>query len=270
MGLTLDTSGFLGAMDAAARYIGTGDATDAALRGEIGKVLQRAVDYTKAPDESVFQERIQYRLRRTFNTYAAGSVGREARASDPRISNCTGKGNAWWVEGGKYYLMSAGPRRWWKDKYARYLAEEQDRQADLAMELAQYVPHALGARGLSKKSWLEIGDALGIDIPGVPSYVRAAVTSSDYPYPGTTSKVRPSPSGTGPRTASADSLVYRLENSMQTLTNPQRAEEGLNGEGILQRALASREAAIMKAIEVGIFSDLEKAVRRFPGLALLR
>ena len=260
MGLTLDTSGFMGAMDAAARYIGTGDGTDQALRGELGKVLQRAVDYTHAPGEEDFKQRVEYRLKRKFNNYAAGEVGTAARKEDPRISNCPGTGKAWWVEGGKFYLMNDGPRKHWGDRYARYLAEEQDRQADLAMELENYVPKVLGARGLSKQSWVQVGDALGIAVPGIPSYVRAAITSSN----------RPSPSGTGSRTVSDDGILYTLENSMQTLISPHKAEEGLQGEMILQRAFNSRERAIMVGIEKGIFDDLDKALRRFPGLALLR
>ena len=160
----------------------------------------------------------------------------------------------------KFYVMNRGPRKNWGDRYSRYLAEEQDRQADLALELSQYLPKVMKARGLTKQSWWQIGQALGIEVPGVPSYVRNALATDSQAHV----------NGTGTRTESEESLVYRIENMMPTLINPRKPEEGLMGMGILQRAFDSREKAIMIGIEKGIFDDLEKAVKRFPGLALLR
>ena len=266
MALTFAVDGFLGAMNAAARYIGAGDSTEEALRGELGKVLERAVDYThSAPSEEEFRQRIEYRLRRKFNTYAAGDVGVDAKETIPRISNCPGTGRAWWVDYSNtgrraFYLMNDGPRRGWGDRYARYQAEEQDRQADLALELEQYVPKVLASRGLSKQSWYQIGQALGITVPGVPPYVKDALGSDG----------RAHLNGTGTRTPTADGVVYELVNSMPLLISPRHPQEGLEGENILERAFTSRDKAIMVGIEKGILDDLEKAIKRFPGLALAR
>ena len=264
MSLEWNVSGFMGAMDAAARYIGAGDGSDAALRGELGKVLQRAVDYTHAPEDD-FEQRTRYGLTKRFNSYAAGEISTRAREITPRISYCPGKGEAFWIDaGGKgsntLYIMNRGPRKNWGNRYQRYLAEEHDRQEDLALELQQYLPKVLKSRGLTKQSWWQIGQALGIEVPGVPAFVKAAIASDGQSHI----------NGTGTRTDDGGSLVYRLTNSMPTLISPRKPGEGLEGEGILSRAFASRETAIMIALEKGVFDDLEKAIKRFPGLALLR
>lgn len=263
--MTIDTGGFMGAMQAAADYIGSGEGTDAALRGELGKVLQRCVDYTHSPEADDLRRRSEIGVRKKFNTYAAGEIGQAARRETPRISFCPGTGKAWWIDQGGQgsntkYLMNGGKRRHWGNRFERYQAEEADRLADLAAELQQYLPKIDAARGLTKRSWYEIGQALGIEVPGVPGWVKAAVATDRKNHL----------NGDGKRTATADSLRYELQNHTPMLINPRRGQEGLMGEGILQRAFNSRESAIMIGLEKGIFDDLEKAAKRFPGLVLVR
>ena len=264
MGASVDVSGFQGAMNAAAQYVGAGKLTRAAVEGELGKVLQRAVDYTHAPDEEEFAQIKEYGLRRKFNTYAGGAIGSQARRITPRISVGPRTGNIWWIDEGRKgsqtpYLMNGGPRKHWGDRYARFQAENNDRLADLATELQETLPKILAARGMSKQSWWQIGQMLNISIPGVPAWVRQAVDSRrpGFEY------------GTGTCEDSADRLVFTLANSMPTLIAPQKSRDGLEGANILQRAFDSRDKAIMTGIEKGVFDDLKAALNRFPGISVL-
>lgn len=254
MACTVDTRPFMAFMDAAVRSLGSDKIDDAVLRPELGKVLDTAVRYTDSSTPQEMEELWRYRLNRKFNTYGAGEVGGRAKGVYPRISVTHGGTKKWWVDrnraGARTFYIMTGGRRWSNARWAAYQAEEADRVADLNAELAIYLPKARAAAGLKKKSWAEIGDALGIPVK-LPAYARNSQLSSGATFI----------NGNGTRAATPDNVIYTLTNSMPALVRSQ-------GEGILQRAFDTRATAIEIALRKFVFDDLGAAAKRFPGIVL--
>jgi len=104
----------------------------------------------------------------------------------------------------------------------------------------------LAARGLLKKSWLQVAAHLGLDIL-VPGYVaRAAWKGNDYPED---NRGREERSGSG----------YSLTGEIGR-TYDRRIK------AVLQRAITGRVKYFRKNLEKGVFDSLEAIERAYPNL----
>ena len=272
MGLILDPSGFMGAMNTAARYIAAGELTEAAVRPELGQVLMRAIDYTPAADAKAIKRRADFRFSEKYALRGKGDL--KVSMNDGSRKGEAVAENVWMRSGGKFYIMR-GPGKWpaqgnektsryspsgahWPDRiWQQYQSLIDQTPEELARIKKEWEAQALDSRGLAKASWGQIAQKL--ELPGVweylPAYAREAKGSDGRSYI----------NGTGDRQSTETRLTFTLTNSMPALTSG-----SLDGEGILQRAFDTRETAIMIALEKGVFDDLEKALKPFPGLSLLR
>lgn len=135
-----------------------------------------------------------------------------------------------------YYLRNRYPDALWNAIAARRTAS---------------LRRALKARGLAKKSWWEIAKALGLTI-AVPGYVTSAIPSTGRTYQGNT-KVSVA-------RASAK-LQIKIENAQPTVNLPT-----VGGTRALQRAIDGRTKFFIQNIGRGVFNDLEKIAKKYPGM----
>ena len=272
MGLILDPSGFMGAMNTAARYIAAGELTDAAVRPEIAKVIERAIDYTPSADAKAIKRRADFRFSEKYALRGKGDL--KVTMNDGSVKGEAVAENVWMRSGGKFYIMR-GPGRWpaqgnektsrfspngahWPDRiWQQYQSLIDQTPEELAALKKEWEQKALDSRGLAKASFAQIGQSLGLTEvwEHLPNYAQRAKGSDGREYK----------NGVGEHTSTPARLTYTLSNSMPALVSGE-----LDGAGIFQRAFDTRETAIMVALEKGVFDDLEKALGRFPGLSLLR
>lgn len=102
---------------------------------------------------------------------------------------------------------------------------------------------------LSKKSWVEIADALGISIPAAANIRRALPPSGKMSSP-----------SSGRQWTSSDGTVVELVNNL-----PTRMLQRL-GAQILSSAIATRKRAMEIELQKGVFEDLKTLSKRYPGL----
>lgn len=267
---------------------GPGTNLDAVVRGEVGHLLETCIRYTPTARAEVIDQRVLYKERTLYSAYSGGLTGKEARAQSAFISvgqrdpskswyvtpNTTGLHGQVWREttrtedgqivktgrrhsrhfdragnvASAWHEMSRADRHWPDWIWAAYQREEADRRQDYEAHLAAEKRAGRASRGLSAQSWLEIADALGIDIR-IAQYVRRAVPSDGKTYT----------NGAGRREVQGDATTYILENFQPILLHH-------DGQGIVERALAARLKAFDTAVEKGLATDLLLQARNYPAL----
>lgn len=116
------------------------------------------------------------------------------------------------------------------------------------------VESSVAAIGSVKKSWLQIGEALGIDVSKVirdqanlGAIARAARSRFN--------------DGSGSRLEeNAEAIYVHLENTNDALINR------YGGEQMLRRAIRQRENAFYHNVKSGVFADLRARAARYPGI----
>jgi len=150
------------------------------------------------------------------------------------------------MQGGMSWHAVGDPKRHWSDaRWASYQLHERERHA---MEQKKY-REALDARGLAHKTWNQIAQALGLDIK-VPQWVKNAKAPNGKTWQ------------EGLATKFVDQAVCIVE-----IVNRNPLVVGkLDGEAILAGALRDREKAFMIDTQKGVFEDLERRAKRYPGV----
>jgi hypothetical protein len=110
----------------------------------------------------------------------------------------------------------------------------------------------LGARGLSKKTWVQLAATLGQTLK-VPKFVENAKPQNGKNYG---LQVSSSSSKT------KDNLSITIENHQPTVVGP-----GIDGAKILNMALAGRVKFFEDNLKRKLFNDLAKAAKRYPGIS---
>jgi hypothetical protein len=220
-----------------------------ALLLETGHVLEGAMRRTKALSAGEAEAKATTK----FNQYGYGKFGQPfTHGVDTKISIAPKKGRTWWVgrsKSGKrtfYNVSHRLPDRVW----AEYINEEQHR----ATELRQFIPKAKGARGLAKRSWLQIADELGIPLADVPDYVRKARPSSGREFI----------NGAGKLFRQTDAIFIEIANDYPALVNSNRS--GLQGVRILQSAIDGRIQGFETNLAKGLFDNLAARAKKYPGV----
>ena len=115
---------------------------------------------------------------------------------------------------------------------------------------ARQLEDSMAARGLAKKSWYQILLQMGLDTDGIPAYVGKAKGPGDRSY--------------------AESLAKEiLEQAAFYIEvrnwNPLMVGR-LNGNAIIQGAIADRLKAFSIEMEKGVFADMAMRAKRYPGI----
>lgn len=154
------------------------------------------------------------------------------------------------VAGKSWHAMNDPNRHWSNARWGRFQQDAARYEAQHQQDVKQRLADTLAARGLAKKTWVQIADALGLDIAAA-GYVRGA-----------NFKGREFREGFATKLVEQGALIVEMMNA-----NPLGVGK-LNGRAILEKAFASRESAFEREWEKGVFSDLETRARRYPGVFL--
>lgn len=131
---------------------------------------------------------------------------------------------------------------------------------DFRYAAAKRVPAAKQSAGLARQSWVQIADSLGIVLENVPggglsgaglAKARAALASNGRTYI----------NGTSDQERSAQGFLLRLVNRL-----PFGPAAGLDQ--ILLTVVAGRAAYFEQNAARGVFDDIKKLLRAYPGLTL--
>lgn len=195
---------------------------DEVLVHEVGKVIEAAAEFTPALQVSKLKARREAAL---FSSQPASLYSPKRSRRGVKITK-----NGFIA----YYLRNRYPNALWSAIAAR-------RKASLA--------RAIKARGLAKKSWWEIANALGITIT-VPSYVTKAVASTGRDYAGNVAV-----------------KLFRTKGKLGiTITNSQPTVNAIGGARALQRAIDGRTKFFIQNVAHGVFKDVAQIARKYPGM----
>jgi hypothetical protein len=194
------------------------------LIGEVGKVLEAAIRNTDAAQASLIRRR---------------SESAEFSMQPESLYNpVSGRSNVNITKSGfiAYYLENRYPNALWNAIAVR-------REASLQAKLR--------ARGLAKKSWLQIAQQLGITIQA-PGYVAGAVASTGREYKNTSTK-----------------LARQTGKLQITILNSQPTVNAIGGARALQRACDGRVKFFLQNVALGTFNDAAKTAKRYPGIKIM-
>jgi hypothetical protein len=149
------------------------------------------------------------------------------------------------VDGGKSWHQMNGGRHWSNERWARFQAHSRQRREMIQKTMRE----KLAARGLAKKSWVQIADDLGLDL-GVPKWISGARDP----------KGRPFKEGLATTLVEQAAFIVEITNSNPLVVGR------LDGREILAGAMRDREKAFMIDMEKGVFDDVERRAKRYPGV----
>lgn len=113
---------------------------------------------------------------------------------------------------------------------------------------AQDLQRRLRARGLAKQSWVLLGEKLGASVDA-PAYVRRAIATTGKTYDNVSVNKR----------SSSGQVVIDTENSQPTVNR-------IGGAAALQRAIDGRKEYYYANVGHHVFTSMEKAAKRYPGI----
>lgn len=248
----LDCSGFIRVCHDLATY--SGRDLEAVMLDQMGEVLRKAIQYTPARTP----EQIERRVSRDANfvTFADGtkiSLWKKAGSIEMFLADSTYPQYAKRWPKGSPVPKTVGGKTWHNMSQNRFRPElwgsflSHDAQREKALADAQR--EKLAAIGLAKQSWWQIAKALGLAADIAPEFVRSARSSKGTFNEGFAEK------------------VFGRTAAVITILNDNRVvADKLDGRAILARALRSHETRFRAAVEKGVFDDVRKRARRYPGV----
>lgn len=178
------------------------------IRAETQSILEAAVKKTQAAQVKLITARVQGAVARTYN--------------------------------GKTYLMpgSANAPRGWKLPDAIW--------SGLQKQIKSSIAKRKEARGLAKKSWMQVAESLGISI-SVPSYVeKAKTTGGDYPE-----------NATGSEKSDGSGFFIEITNARTYSASVRDA---------IRAAMRGRTNFFKKNMKLGVFKKSSEIAAKYPGL----
>lgn len=135
------------------------------------------------------------------------------------------------LNGKRYYMQNRYPDAIWKA---------------LQLQIKNSIKRRKDARGLSKKSWVQIAEKLGIEI-SVPNYVAKATTKSgDYPE-----------NAAGAEKLEGNSFNIEITNSRTYSPTVRDA---------IRAAMRGRTNFFKKNLRLGVFQKTAEIAAKYPGL----
>lgn len=188
--------------------------------GEVGKTLEGAVRNTKVASAS--------RIKKRYDEFVPLGMDAYSPKQIRRFGNLKGNNLV-------YYMENRYPNALWSRLRAR--------RVQLIARLRQ-------ARGLARRSWLDIADQMGLQID-VPGYVRTAVATTGKTYRNTSAK----------RSRNKGGYSVRIINAQPTAINTNAARA-------IQRAMDGRSKYFLRQCEHGVFGDVAKVAKAYPGFKM--
>lgn len=191
------------------------------VKSEVGSILEKTIQNTRAASAT--------KIRKQYERFVPLGID----AYSPKQMRKFGR-----LIGGRnllYYMENRYPNALW--------SRLKDRRAAL-------IRTKLAARGLSKQSWLQVGDALGIKVDA-PEYVRNARATTGQIY----------------ENVKASSKVSSGKIEI-TFSNGQPTVNAIGGGQALKRAIQGRIKYFENNAEHSVFADVKQIARAYPGLKI--
>lgn len=206
------------------------------MTAEAGKILETAVRYTPKADKKKITEQVARDAKVKF----------EGGKSDAGHVYVTKAGVIWFQPPGndsEWYLI----QRWrtpdaiWR-QYLRALTKS---DKDFRRTVDRRVKAALARRGLTAKTWVQLGKSLGVDVKA-PGFIQSATI--------------PDGIARGKVETTAKGVTVTGENSSGVLIRTRK------GQGIIDRAVRARLRFMEIAIKNGALDTLASRTKSFPHL----
>jgi hypothetical protein len=191
------------------------------VKAEVGRVLEKAAQYTKSASTKRIRARYEEFVPLSQDSYSPKRVRRYG-------GNLRGNYLV-------YYMQNRYPNELWNVLKARR---------------RMLIERTIAARGLAKKSWLDVADALGIKID-VPGYVRSARARTGKEYKNAIVK----------QVVSKDKIQIDITNAQPTVN-------AIGGARALSAAIQGRISYFNRNAEHAVFADVKKIARAYPGLKI--
>lgn len=198
----------------------TGAPFEKVVTAEVGKVLEQTVKNTKAASVQRIRNRYKEFVPMGQDAFSPKRIRRSGNLVGPNLI---------------YYMGNRYPRELWQA---------------LQVRRQELINRKRAARGLAKKSWSEITDALGLKIE-VADYVRAAVPSTGKQYNNV-----------------ATSKQANAQGVQITISNAQPTVNAIGGAQALKRAIAGRVKYFEASCQKAVFADQAKIARQYPGITV--
>lgn len=239
-----DTAAFDGMVKDLSRMSGKDHET--VLKNRVAKVLENCIRYT--PVASI-DEIEKDAAKQASNAEKYFKEGQRIIAVNKK------NGRTWFSEtaGKPWYLMDGeidGHKwRFSNSRFNRFLQMQQKSREGFKKIKKKLFDAKKKARGLTKKSWLEIAQDIGLSI-AVSSYIARANASNGRVYK----------NGQGRIVVTASQAFIQIANFYPKLTG------FLDGQGILQRAINAQVKAFNIDIEKGVLNDVKQRAKRYKGI----
>ena len=199
--------------------------------------LMRAFDEIARAAGVTYEEVVKSETQKILEAASKNTAAAQVKSIEAFV-----KGKVARTVGGKTYLMngSAHAPRGWRLRDEAWAAVQ--------TQIASSIKRRKEARGLSKKSWLQIAERLGFDI-SVPGYVSAATTrGGDYPE---NAQAREDRQGSD--------FSITLSNSRTYSSSVFDA---------IRKAMNGREKFFKENLKQGVFKSIGTIAAKYPGLNL--
>ena len=199
--------------------------------------LMRAFDEIARAAGVTYEEVVKSETQKILEAASKNTAAAQVKSIEAFV-----KGKIARTVGGKTYLMngSAYAPRGWRLRDEAWSAVQ--------TQIASSIKRRKEARGLSKKSWLQIAERLGFDI-SVPGYVSAATTrGGDYPE---NAQAREDRQGSD--------FSITLSNSRTYSSSVFDA---------IRKAMNGREKFFKENLKQGVFKSIGTIAAKYPGLNL--
>ncbi len=231
------------------------------ILSETARILEKCVSLTKPLNYSQARTRVSRNVGIRNRTLYSKSQSRDWRKRGTPIVSFNKAGAGWFIDKSNFIPGKgrSAPKKMIGDKsfhsmteffhwsstrwnaYQKYLAELKTKQVNEKDELASV--------GVTKKSWLQIADALGI-ILNIPSYVRSAHNTGGRSFQ----------NGKGIKVAEPQRFFVQLSNNNPILVDK------IDGASILQRAIDGRLEYFQRNLALAVFDDLKARARAYKGI----
>jgi hypothetical protein len=247
MPVTIDTSNLNGFCKRIAATPGLGRNAWDVMLFEVGKILERCVDLTTRDRVNNIKTSIAFKNRTLFSGKGTKSpILYVTKAGIAWFADYPGEGYEGVAKGGKtgsgktFHPMTEffhyGNPRW--GRYQEMLEQLKGKQIDVR-----------GVIGRAGQTWVQMADAAGIKLSGVPDYVRNAT-----PFKGNTKR---------------HGFAAMSRGLWLTMVNQGKVVLGtIDGNRILQTSINGRYKYFLESMRRGVFEDVKMVARQYQGLVI--
>lgn len=238
------------------------------LKATTAQILSFCIDKTKAASRAKITQRVATQRagigeRRTRSgstrfTFPGGEQISQSTRHPGHISfldhstfvpNSKQAAPRWSKDGKTWHDMTT--MRWSNERWAKFQSfMAQLESLEGKQKKGDDLTRALASRGLAKHSWYQIAEAIGVHAAvRAAAWVKSAKPQDGREYQNGTAKIM------------LETAAMFIE-----VFNTNKAAIGMNGQWIINNAIAARTTAFERDVDLGVFRDFKTRAERYPGI----